>query len=111
MKKTLLQGATSIKESLEKAKLELEAARRAGDLARMSELQYGKIPALEKQLIEAADLEDKETKLVRNKVTDEEIAEVVSKWTGIPVAKMLEGEKRKITAYGRRITSTCDRSG
>lgn len=94
--KALLQGATSIKESLEKAKLELEAARRAGDLARMSELQYGKIPALEKQLIEAADLEDKETKLVRNKVTDEEIAEVVSKWTGIPVAKMLEGEKEKL---------------
>lgn len=94
--KALLQGATSIKESLEKARLELEAARRAGDLARMSELQYGKIPALEKQLVDAADLEGKETKLVRNKVTDEEIAEVVSKWTGIPVAKMLEGEKEKL---------------
>jgi ATP-dependent Clp protease ATP-binding subunit ClpB len=94
--KALLQGATSIKESLEKAKLELESARRAGDLGRMSELQYGKIPALEKQLNEAANLEGKETKLVRNKVTDEEIAEVVSKWTGIPVTKMLEGEKEKL---------------
>lgn len=94
--KALLQGAASIKESLEKARLELESARRAGDLARMSELQYGKIPALEKQLVDASNIEDKETKLVRNKVTDEEIAEVVSKWTGIPVSKMLEGEREKL---------------
>ena len=94
--KAILQGATHIKESLEKAKLELDSARRAGDLAHMSELQYGKIPALEKQLTEAALVEDQETKLVRNKVTEEEIAEVVSKWTGIPVAKMLEGEKEKL---------------
>jgi len=94
--KAVLQGATHIKESLEKARIEMDAARRIGDLARMSELQYGKIPALEKQLIDAASIEDKETKLVRNKVTEEEIAEVVSKWTGIPVAKMLEGEKEKL---------------
>ena len=94
--KATLQGTTHIKESLEVAKQELEAARRAGDLAHMSELQYGKIPALEKQLIDASHLEDQETKLVRNKVTEEEIAEVVSKWTGIPVAKMLEGEKEKL---------------
>ncbi len=94
--KASLQGTTHIKESLEVAKQALEAARRAGDLAHMSELQYGKIPALEKQLKDASHLEDQETKLVRNKVTEEEIAEVVSKWTGIPVAKMLEGEKEKL---------------
>jgi ATP-dependent Clp protease ATP-binding subunit ClpB len=94
--KAMLQGATHIKEALEKAKLELETARRAGDLARMSELQYGRIPELEKELTEVSNQEQQETKLVRNKVTEEEIAEVVSKWTGIPVAKMLEGEKEKL---------------
>ena len=71
-------------------------ARRAGDLARMSELQYGKIPELEKELDMAAQAEMHEKKLLRNKVTDEEIAEVVSKWTGIPVSKMLEGERDKL---------------
>lgn len=94
--KSLLQGATQIKENLEKAKQELESARRAGDLAKMSELQYGKIPELEKQLAQVSSKETTKTKLVRNKVTEEEIAEVVSKWTGIPVAKMLEGEKEKL---------------
>ena len=94
--KATLQGATHIKEALEKAKQELDSARRAGDLAHMSELQYGRIPTLEKQLQEASNAEKQETKLVRNKVTEEEIAEVVSKWTGIPVAKMLEGEKEKL---------------
>lgn len=96
--KALMQGATQIKSDLEQAKLELEAAHRAGDLARMSELQYGVIPSLEKQLQEASEAENhpKETQLLRNKVTDEEIAEVVSKWTGIPVSKMLEGEKDKL---------------
>ncbi|KTD24766.1 endopeptidase Clp ATP-binding subunit B [Legionella lansingensis] len=94
--KATLQGATQIKEALEQAKLELETARRAGDLGRMSELQYGRIPELEKQLAQVSEVETSETKLVRNKVTEEEIAEVVSKWTGIPVAKMLEGEKEKL---------------
>ncbi|MCH9755962.1 MAG: ATP-dependent chaperone ClpB [Gammaproteobacteria bacterium] len=94
--KASLQGTTQIKESLEQTKLEMEAAKRAGDLTRMSELQYGRIPELEKALKDAANTEQTETKLVRNKVTDEEIAEVVSKWTGIPVAKMLEGEKEKL---------------
>lgn len=94
--KAMLQGTTHIKEELEQAKQALDAARRAGDLARMSELQYGKIPSLEKQLKEAGTVEKQDTKLVRNKVTEEEIAEVVSKWTGIPVAKMLEGEKEKL---------------
>jgi ATP-dependent Clp protease ATP-binding subunit ClpB len=94
--KALLQGASHIKESLEKAKLELETARRAGDLTRMSELQYGTIPELEKQLHVSATPPHLETKLVRNKVTEEEIAEIVSKWTGIPVSKMLEGEKEKL---------------
>jgi ATP-dependent Clp protease ATP-binding subunit ClpB len=94
--KAAMQGTTDIKEELERARTEMETARRANDLARMSELQYGKIPELEQQLEEAAALEQQETQLVRNRVTEEEIAEVVSKWTGIPVAKMLEGEREKL---------------
>ena len=94
--KAALQGTAHIKESLERARTELESARRAGDLSRMSELQYGRIPELEKQLAQFSEEEPLETKLVRNKVTEEEIADVVSKWTGIPVAKMLEGEKEKL---------------
>jgi ATP-dependent Clp protease ATP-binding subunit ClpB len=94
--KAALQGTTHIKESLERARLELETARRAGDLTRMSELQYGRIPELEKQLEMATQAEMQEMKLLRNKVTEEEIASVVAKWTGIPVAKMLEGEREKL---------------
>ncbi len=94
--KAALQGAAHIKESLERVRLELETARRAGDLARMSELQYGRIPELEKQLDMAAQAEMHEMKLLRNKVSAEEIAEVVAKWTGIPVSKMLEGEREKL---------------
>ena len=90
------QGSTQIKESLERAKIELDAARRQGDLAKMSELQYGKIPELEQQLTKLGKEESNEPQLFRNKVTEEEIAEVVSKWTGIPVSKMLEGEKEKL---------------
>jgi ATP-dependent Clp protease ATP-binding subunit ClpB len=105
--KASLQGASGIKEELEKIKLELENARRRSDLARMAELQYGRIPELEKRLAEAQTAETKQTQLVRNKVTEEEIAEVVSKWTGIPVAKMLEGEKEKLLrmeeALSRRV--------
>jgi ATP-dependent Clp protease ATP-binding subunit ClpB len=94
--KAMLQGAASAKEALEKLKQELETARRANDLTRMAELQYGKIPELEKQLALAQAAEQKPTQLVRNSVTEEEIAEVVSKSTGIPVSKMLEGEKEKL---------------
>lgn len=94
--KASLQGTQHIKSQLEQARLELEVARRNNDLARMSELQYGKIPELEKQLEAAGKIEQKETHLLRNKVTEEEIAEVVSKWTHIPVSKMLEGEKEKL---------------
>ena len=94
--KAALQGTTHIKEELERAKLELETAHRANDLARMSELQYGRIPELEKQLAEAVQAENREMTLLRNNVTDEEVAEIVSKWTGIPVSKMLEGEKDKL---------------
>jgi ATP-dependent Clp protease ATP-binding subunit ClpB len=94
--KAALQGTTHIKEALDKAQVELETARRAGDLTRMSELQYGRIPELQRQLESAAQAELQEMKLLRNKVTDEEIAYVVSKWTGIPVAKMLEGEREKL---------------
>ena len=97
--KATLQGAQQVKEELEQAKLDFEAARRAGDLQRMSELQYGKIPELEKKLAEAQTTEateDKENQLLRSKVTDEEVAEVVSKWTHIPVSKMLEGECEKL---------------
>ena len=94
--KAAMQGTTHIKEELERTKLDLETAHRANDLARMSELQYGRIPELEKQLTNAMAVEHKETSLLRNNVTDEEVAEIVSKWTGIPVSKMLEGEKDKL---------------
>jgi ATP-dependent Clp protease ATP-binding subunit ClpB len=94
--KAAVEGSANIREALEQARLELETARRAGDLARMSELQYGRLPDLEKQLEAANQAEQREQTLLRNKVTDEEIAEVVSKWTGIPVAKMLEGEREKL---------------
>ena len=94
--KAAMQGTTHIKEELERAKLELETAHRANDLARMSELQYGRIPELEKQLADAVQAEGRETTLLRNNVTEEEVAEIVSKWTGIPVSKMLEGEKEKL---------------
>ena len=94
--KATQQGAASIKEAIEKLKTELEAARRGNDLARMAELQYGRIPELEKQLLAAQAAEHTAPTLVRTSVTEEEIAEVVSKWTGIPVSKMLEGEKDKL---------------
>lgn len=94
--KAAVQGTAQIKESLDRARIDMEAARRAGDLARMSELAYGRIPELEKQLTAAVEIEHGDNRLLRNKVTDEEVAEVVSKWTGIPVAKMLEGERDKL---------------
>ena len=95
--KASAQGEAQIKEQLEDLKSELEKARRVNDLGRMAELQYGKIPELERRLAQALCAErEGGNKLLRNKVTDEEVAEVVSKWTGIPVAKMLEGEKDKL---------------
>jgi ATP-dependent Clp protease ATP-binding subunit ClpB len=94
--KASAQGAAHIKEELERARLDFEAAQRAGDLARMSELKHGRIPELEKRIKAAQEAETKVPTLVRNKVTEEEIAEVVSKWTGIPVSKMLEGEREKL---------------
>lgn len=94
--KVALHGSQDVKESLEKARLELDVAKRANDLEKMSELQYGTIPKLEKQLDIADQSENHEFTLLRNKVGEEEIAEVVSKWTGIPVAKMLEGERDKL---------------
>lgn len=94
--KASLQGSASIKEKLDHARGELENARRANDLAHMSELQYGIIPELEKQLQTADSAGEQKLTLLRNKVTEEEIAEVVSKWTGIPVSKMLEGEREKL---------------
>lgn len=94
--KATLSGSQHIKQELDTAKTELEQARRAGDLAKMSELQYGRIPALEKQLEQAETSEGKEMMLLRYRVTDEEIAEVLSKATGIPVSKMMEGEKEKL---------------
>jgi ATP-dependent Clp protease ATP-binding subunit ClpB len=94
--KASLQGAATIKEELEHARLDLEQSRRASDLSRMAELQYGRIPELEKRLSQAQRAEQTTPQLVRNNVTEEEIATVVSKWTGIPVSKMLEGEKDKL---------------
>lgn len=94
--KATLQGEQKIKSDLEKAQFELEKARRSGDLNRMSELQYGHIPVLEKKLQAVRKMEKKETHLVRNRVSEKEIAEIVSQWTGIPVTKMLEGEREKL---------------
>ncbi len=94
--KAALQGTQQIKSQLEQARVDLENARRQGDLTKMSELQYGRIPELEKQLDMASQAEMLEMKLLRNKVSEEEIAEIVSKWTGIPVSKMLEGEREKL---------------
>ena len=94
--KAALAGTQHIKSELEQARQELDVARRAGDLAKMSELHYGRIPELEKQLDSASQVEMQEQKLLRNRVTDEEIAEVLSRWTGIPVARMLEGERDKL---------------
>lgn len=95
--KAAMQGSAQHKEELERVRLEMETARRAGDLTRMSELQYGEIPRLEKAIKEAEEGDDDQVfTLLRNKVTEDEIAEVVSKWTGIPVSKMLEGEREKL---------------
>ncbi len=103
--KATVQNAAGIKEELERVKLELETARRAGDLARMSELQYGQIPALEKSLAEALDsTDDQEMTLLRTNVTADEIAELVAKWTGIPVSKMMEGEKEKLLRMEDELT-------
>ena len=94
--KAALHGSQKIKSRLEQARIDLENARRAGDLGKMSELQYGHIPELERQLDMASQAEMMEMTLLRNRVTEEEIAEIVSKWTGIPVSKMLEGERDKL---------------
>ncbi|MCK2044233.1 ATP-dependent chaperone ClpB [Chromohalobacter sp. TMW 2.2308] len=96
--KASIQGAAQFKAELEQARIDLEAARRQGDLGRMSELQYGVIPRLEQQIAEASEHEADTAKhqLLRSNVTEEEIAEVVSRWTGIPVSKMLEGERDKL---------------
>jgi len=94
--KATLQGATKIKEQIERAKLDLEAAQRQQDFAKMSEIQYGTLPELDKQLRAAQEAETKGFTLLQDKVTAEEIAEVVARWTGIPVSKMLEGEREKL---------------
>ncbi|MEE8108098.1 MAG: ATP-dependent chaperone ClpB, partial [Gammaproteobacteria bacterium] len=105
--KAAVQGASHIKEELERARMELDTAHRAQDLTRASELQYGRIPELEAGLEQAAAAESLEFQLLRNKVTEDEVADVVSKWTGIPVSKMLEGEKDKLlrmeTEISRRV--------
>ena len=96
--KAAVQGTQHIKEELDVLRTEMETAHRAGDLQRMAELQYGRIPELEKQLEEATQAQDsdKENQLLRNKVTENEIADIVSSWTGIPVSKMMEGERDKL---------------
>ncbi|WP_127347460.1 ATP-dependent chaperone ClpB [Pseudidiomarina mangrovi] len=94
--KATVQGEQAIKTQLEQARTDMDIARRAGDLNRMSELQYGRIPELERQLKAAVEAEGQVMQLLKNKVTDEEIADVLSRWTGIPVSKMLEGEREKL---------------
>ncbi|SEH06821.1 ATP-dependent chaperone ClpB [Candidatus Venteria ishoeyi] len=94
--KAAVQGAQHIKEDLERARIEMEAAQRTGDLQQMAKIQYERIPALEKQLAAADQAETYTMELLRNAVTEEEVAEVVSRWTGIPITKMLEGERDKL---------------
>ena len=94
--KALVQGSAQIKSEIEQAKMELEAAHRTGDLARMSEIQYGVIPELEKRLEVAEGDDQPEPTLLRSRVTEDEVAEVVSRWTGIPVSKMLEGDRSRL---------------
>jgi ATP-dependent Clp protease ATP-binding subunit ClpB len=106
--KLIVQGSSKLKEELEAAKLELESAHRESDLARMSELQYGLIPELEAQISQVAEAElarDHKSQLIRNKVNSEEIAEVVARWTGIPVSKMMEGDKEKLLRMEEEISS------
>ena len=94
--KAAVQGTAQIKSEIEQAKMELEAAHRAGDLTRMSEIQYGVLPELEKKLLAASEAENTAPQLLRSRVTEEEVAEVVSRWTGIPISKMLEGDREKL---------------
>ncbi len=94
--KFAVQGAHQLKEKKEKLLLEMENARRSGDLGKMSQIQYGDLPNIEKQMEQAKNIDPSSMKLLRNKVTDEEVADVVSRWTGIPVSKMLEGERGKL---------------
>ena len=96
--KAVMQGTTHIKEELDQARIEFDTAKRAGNLQRMAELQYGRIPELEAQLkqADAADTTSQQPKLVKNRVTEDEIAEIVARWTGIPVSKMLESERDKL---------------
>tara|TARA_R110002153_G_scaffold104022_1_gene241570 strand:+ start:9719 stop:12289 length:2571 start_codon:yes stop_codon:yes gene_type:complete len=101
--KQAMQGTQTIRSELEQAKLDLEIARRASDLSRMSELQYGRIPELEAKLELATESETQETTLLKNKVTESEIADVLSRWTGIPVSKMLEGEKAKLLSMEKAL--------
>lgn len=110
--KEAMQGTQGVKAELEQAKLDLEIARRASDLNRMSELQYGKIPALEQRLEKASAAETSENTLLKNKVTEVEIADVLSRWTGIPVNKMLESEKEKLVSMedvlGKRVVGQAE---
>ncbi len=94
--KAAVQGTTHLKEELEEAKAKLETAMRTNDYAKISEIQYGVIPELERKIEEVTKTEDQDFKLLRFKVTEAEIAEVVAKWTGIPVNKMMQGEKDKL---------------
>ena len=96
--KAVVNGTQQVKEELERARVAFETAQRGGDLQRMAELRYGRIPELEKRLGDTAEADQSGFKLLRNKVTEDEIAEVVSAWTGIPVSRMLQGEREKLLA-------------
>lgn len=101
--KSAVHGAQHIKEALDNARIEMDVARRTGDLAKMSELQYARIPELEQQLDAAQHQEQTETQLLRSNVTEEEIAQIVASWTGIPVAKMMQGERDKLLAMEQKL--------
>ena len=96
--KAAVNGTQQVKEELERARVSFDTAQRGGDLQRMAELRYGTIPELEKRLALASETDQSDFRLLRNKVTEDEIAEVVSAWTGIPVSRMLQGEREKLLA-------------
>ena len=107
--KAVFQRAQQIKEQLDQARIEMQQASRAGDLSKMSQVQYGLIPDLEKQLVLATEAEEyaaQHNKLLRNKVDEEEVAAVVSRWTGIPVHKMLQGERDRLLVMESELQKT-----
>ena len=102
--KQAISGVGSIKEQIEKARHEAEAAQRDGDFAKVAELTYGRIPELEAQLAQADESSDGEERMIKEEVDADDVAEIVAKWTGIPVNRLLEGEREKLVRMEDRLS-------